>query len=135
MKIPYTEIASLIECAWKDKDTPSKEIQVVTNWLAEEGYHSPQEQEKRIPQAHTWKEFTAELVASYCDEINSPTFTLKDFQDAKKLEIENFSKSNKHPFDKIRQQLQFLRKDGYVRFVDNNGTYSLTCGNDSVFSS
>lgn len=49
-------------------------------------------------------------------------FTLDDL-----YEYENeFSKSypdNGHITDKIRQILQYLRDDGVIEFVDNNGTY------------
>lgn len=73
----------------------------------------------------TWKDFTKELVLSYCNDRGSRTFTLQELQKAKELEIINFSDNNKHPFDKIRQQLQFLRDDGTLEFKDNHGTYTL----------
>jgi predicted HNH restriction endonuclease len=74
---------------------------------------------------NNWKNFTRELVTDYCNERGSRTFTLQELQSAKNNEILTFSLDNKHPFDKIRQQLQFLRKDGIVTFVDNRGTYTL----------
>lgn len=72
-----------------------------------------------------WKDFTQRLVVEYCNERGSRTFTLQDFQSAKESEISSFSEANKHPFDKVRQQLQVLRKDGILTFVDNRGTYTL----------
>jgi len=126
MKAPYAEILNLIELSWDGKGNPPQEIEVVKNWLTEIGYYPLQKETKDNVQSKNWKEFTIQLVKSYCDEINSPTFTLQDLQHTKKLEIENFSKNNKHPFDKIRQQLQFLRADGYINFVDNKGTYFLS---------
>ena len=72
-----------------------------------------------------WKDFTQRLVVDYCNERGSRTFTLQDFQSAKESEIASFSEANKHPFDKVRQQLQLLRKDGILTFVDNRGTYTL----------
>jgi predicted HNH restriction endonuclease len=74
---------------------------------------------------NNWKDFTKELVLSYCNDEGKPTFTLQELQKAKKEEIINFKKTNNNPFDKIRQQLQFLRNDGIVQFVDNKGTYAL----------
>lgn len=72
-----------------------------------------------------WRDFTQLLVLDYCNERGSRTFTLRDFQLAKENEIRSFSDANHHPFDKVRQQLQFLRKDGILSFVDNQGTYTL----------
>lgn len=74
---------------------------------------------------NTWKEFVQRLVIDYCNERGSRTFSLQEFQVAKELEILAFRELNKHPFDKVRQQLQYLRKDGIVSFVDNRGTYTL----------
>ncbi len=50
---------------------------------------------------------------------------MQEFQTAKESEILSFSDNNKHPFDKVGQQLQLLRKDGILSFVDNRGTYTL----------
>lgn len=72
-----------------------------------------------------WKDFTQQLVVDYCNEKGSRTFTLQDFQSAKEKEIMSFSESNNYPFDKVRQQLQLLRNDGILTFVDNRGTYTL----------
>jgi 5-methylcytosine-specific restriction endonuclease McrA len=72
-----------------------------------------------------WKEFVQNLVVDYCNERGSRTFTLAEFQIAKEKEILEFSASNKHPFDKVRQQLQFLKHDEILTFVDNRGTYTL----------
>lgn len=155
MDVPYKEIANLVAHTWRDEEKHFEEcfkndsspkqyqkhifndLKIIQNWLSE-SYISPSLLEKHetiSSKISNWREFTAHIVTSYCKEINATTFTLQDLQHAKKHEIENFSKANKHPFDKVRQQLQFLRKDGYICFVDNNGTYSLTNGNDSVLSS
>jgi 5-methylcytosine-specific restriction endonuclease McrA len=72
-----------------------------------------------------WKDFIQKLVVDYCNEQGSRTFTLQDFQSSKELDIQSFSPENKHPFDKVRQQLQVLRKEGVLSFVDNRGTYTL----------
>lgn len=78
-----------------------------------------------ILKSDNWKDFTRELVVNYCNERGSRTFTLQDLQAAKEADILNFSEKNKHPFDKVRQQLQFLREEGILTFVDNRGTYTL----------
>lgn len=124
MDIPYAEIANLVRQSLSNETAEIKNIQTVKNWLIKRGHFS-EESEPLLKQI-TWKNFTADLVSTYCAEINSPNFTLQDLQQSKKHEIENFRKSNKHPFDKIRQQLQFLREDGLISFVDNKGTYALT---------
>lgn len=38
-------------------------------------------------------------------------------------ELETIFPQNKHVDDKIRQTLQFLREDGLLDFVDNDGHY------------
>ena len=58
-----------------------------------------------------WTPFVLELVQSYCKEINSQTFTMQGLQKNRQEEIKNFSQTNNHPFDKVRQQLQLLRED------------------------
>lgn len=72
-----------------------------------------------------WKNFTRELVVGYCTERGSRTFALQDLQATKEAEIRAFSENNNYPFDKLRQQLQLLRKEGVLTFVDNRGTYTL----------
>lgn len=72
-----------------------------------------------------WKDFTRRIILDYCNERGSRTFTLQEFQIAKESEIISFSEANKHPFDKIRQQLQLLREEEVLTFVDNRGTYTL----------
>lgn len=73
----------------------------------------------------TWKDFTKGLVLGFCNDRGSRTFTLQELLKSRETEILNFRAENKHPFDKIRQQLQYLREDGVLSFVDNRGTYTL----------
>ncbi len=75
--------------------------------------------------ADNWKDFTRDLVVSYCNDKRTSTFTLQGLQKDKKEEIINFKKSNNNPFAKIRQQLQYLRDDGTIQFVDSKGTYAI----------
>ncbi len=72
-----------------------------------------------------WKGFIKDLVVEYCTNKGSRTFTLQEFQSAKATEISKFSPKNKHPFDKVRQQLQLLRDEEILTFVDGRGTYTL----------
>jgi 5-methylcytosine-specific restriction endonuclease McrA len=73
----------------------------------------------------TWKQFTYHLVREYCDEIGMRTFTLQPFYERYQGDFERFAPRNQHRFDKVRQQLQYLRDDGLLTFVDNRGTYTL----------
>jgi hypothetical protein len=73
----------------------------------------------------TWKEFTYNLVLEYCHTLGARTFTLRDFYAKHAEDFARFAPANRHPFAKVRQQLQFLRKDGLLTFVNNHGTYTL----------
>ena len=66
----------------------------------------------------TWLELTKHCV----DRINTTTFCLDDF-DCFFDELKKHHPGNNHIRAKIRQQLQILRDQGYVKFVDDNGTY------------
>jgi len=73
-----------------------------------------------------WKKFTYKLIRDFCNRNGSRTFTLKDFYAENKELIDGFRKdSNNNQLAKIRQQLQFLRDEGLLSFVDNSGTYTL----------
>ena len=54
--------------------------------------------------------------------LDKRVFTLSDmrlFEDELKVK----HPKNQNVAAKVRQQLQFLRDDGYIDFVDNDGTY------------
>jgi len=72
-----------------------------------------------------WKDFTYKTIYDYCNLRGNRTFTLKEFYSDNEIEIENFKPKNRNREAKIRQQLQFLRDDGLLTFVDNRGTYTL----------
>ena len=68
----------------------------------------------------TWKEITRRIIAE-----NYPvgsTFTLLDIY-AYADQFQAAFPNNAHIEDKIRQTLQFLRDEGTLDFVDNNGAY------------
>lgn len=57
------------------------------------------------------------------EELNKKEFTLGDIYDFEK-ELYLLHPENKHIKDKIRQQLQFLRDKGYIKFLDR-GIYKV----------
>jgi len=72
----------------------------------------------------TWKEFTRFAIREYCNRRGSRTFTLKEFYQANRSQFAEFKPDNQHREEKVRQQLQFLRDDGLITFVDYSGTYT-----------
>ncbi len=73
----------------------------------------------------TWKDFVYKNVVEYCNQIGSRTFSLQDFTRDRIEVFKKFKPDNKHTEAKIRQQLQFLRNDNLISFVDNSGHYTL----------
>ncbi len=73
----------------------------------------------------TWKDFVLELVVDYCTKRTMRTFHYKDFLKDNLTTIEAFRPANRNAPAKVRQQLQFLRNEGRLTFVDNRGTYTL----------
>ena len=58
------------------------------------------------------------------DNLGKKDFTLKDMYSFEKILSKKYTENN-HIKDKIRQQLQFLRDKGYIKFV-SRGVYRLT---------
>lgn len=73
----------------------------------------------------TWKEFVYNAVVDYCNKKGKRTFTLRDFFATYKKVFCQFRPENRNVFAKVRQQLQFLRDDGLLSFIDGRGTYTL----------
>ena len=73
----------------------------------------------------TWKEFTYRLIIDYCNSRGSRTFSLKKFYSENEETIARFKPHNQHRLAKIRQQLQFLRDENLLTFLDNSGHYTL----------
>ncbi len=73
----------------------------------------------------TWKEFTYRLIVDYCNSRGSRTFSLKEFYSENEKTIARFKPDNQHRLAKIRQQLQFLRNENLLTFLDNSGHYTL----------
>ena len=74
----------------------------------------------RLREKMTWR--TAVLRA--LDSLGRENFTLQEMYAFADWFSELFP-SNLHIEDKIRQQLQYLRDEGYLEFVDNHGTYRI----------
>ncbi|HEY3411710.1 MAG TPA: HNH endonuclease [Armatimonadota bacterium] len=72
-----------------------------------------------------WKEFTYHLVSEFCNTVGLRTFTLQEFYQRYEAEFAAFAPQNQHTYAKVRQQLQVLRDEGLLTFVDNHGTYTL----------
>ena len=72
-----------------------------------------------------WNEFVYHLVVEFCNKIGKRTFTLQEFYSAHENDLKKFKPDNHHIFAKVRQQLQFLRNDGLLQFMDGHGTYTL----------
>lgn len=73
----------------------------------------------------TWKEFVYQQIIEYCNRVGSRTFSLKEFYEDKKNVFREFRPNNYHILEKVRQQLQFLRNDKKITFLDNSGHYTL----------
>ena len=68
----------------------------------------------------TWRDDCWEVVSREWDV--GEQFTLDDFYRFEG-ELTRKHPANSHVRDKMRQQLQVLRDEGRVRFVDDHGTY------------
>lgn len=73
----------------------------------------------------TWKDFVYKCVVEFCEEQGKRTFELQQLWASHKTQFENFSANNNNVEAKVRQQLQFLRDDGLLNFLDRRGTYTL----------
>ncbi len=71
------------------------------------------------------KEKVLEEIIIFCNKQGARTFTLKEFHAVHLPVFEAFLPNNKNVAAKVRQQLQQLRNDGAITFVDNRGTYTL----------
>jgi 5-methylcytosine-specific restriction protein A len=72
-----------------------------------------------------WKDFVYQQVVEHCNAVGSRTFSLQDILKARLELFKSFRPDNNHVEAKIRQQLQFLRDDNLISFLDNTGHYTL----------
>lgn len=73
----------------------------------------------------TWKDFVYQCVVELCNQAGKRTFSLQELWQSFQKDFEGFSKDNNNVQAKVRQQLQFLRDDGLLSFLDQRGTYTL----------
>lgn len=72
-----------------------------------------------------WKDFVLAEVMDYCNRAGARTFSLQDFLKAKLDLFVQARPENRNVEAKIRQQLQFLRNENKITFLDNSGHYTL----------
>jgi predicted HNH restriction endonuclease len=73
----------------------------------------------------TWKDFVYLQVIEHCNNAGTRTFSLQDFLRERLSVFQIFRPNNNNIEAKIRQQLQVLRNDGLITFLDNTGHYTL----------
>ena len=71
-----------------------------------------------------WRELVLDCVQDLCGNKKSKDFSLDEVYRYENKMREHYPDNN-HIEDKIRQQLQYLRDDGIIHFLDNNGNYRL----------
>lgn len=77
----------------------------------------------------TWKQQILKEVMDYCDQNGSRTFTLPEFLDERLAFLQSFRPENKNVAAKVRQQLQVLRDENLLTFVNGRGSYTLRTDN------
>ena len=73
----------------------------------------------------TWKQQVLGEVVDYCETHGSRTFALRDFLAGRQSVLQALHPKNNNVAAKIRQQLQSLRDEKLISFVDNQGIYTL----------
>lgn len=73
----------------------------------------------------TWKDLVYRQIIDFCNRIGSRTFSLQEFYKYNERLFIEFKPNNSNREAKVRQQLQFLRDDNLITFVDNSGHYTL----------
>jgi predicted restriction endonuclease len=73
----------------------------------------------------TWKDFVYHQIIEHCNQTGSRTFSLQEILKEKLDIFQTYRPNNKHTEAKIRQQLQVLRDDNLISFLDNSGHYTL----------
>ena len=70
----------------------------------------------------TWRDMVLDCVQDLCDKKKSREFSLSEIYRYEN-EIREYYPDNNHIYEKIRQQLQVLRNEDILTFIDNNGNY------------
>ena len=71
-----------------------------------------------------WKDLVFDCVQDLCAEKKRKDFTLNEIYNYAN-EMKAYYPDNNHIEDKIRQQLQYLRDDGAIKFTNISGNYIL----------
>ena len=69
-----------------------------------------------------WRDLVLDCVQDLCDKKKSREFSLSEIYRYEN-EIREYYPDNNHIYEKIRQQLQVLRNEDILTFIDNNGNY------------
>lgn len=75
-----------------------------------------------------WCDHALNQVVSFCHEAGTRTFSLREFWTACGAGFQAAHPENRHVEAKVRQQLQVLRNEGIVTFLDNSGHYTYRGG-------
>ena len=71
-----------------------------------------------------WRDLVLDCVQDLCGKKKSREFSLDEIYRYEN-EMREYYPDNNHIEDKIRQQLQVLRNEDILIFIDNNGNYKL----------
>ena len=71
-----------------------------------------------------WKQLVLKCVEDLCAKKGSNMFNTSEIYEYE-AELSSHYPQNHTVKEKIRQQLQYLRNDGHIVFLDNNGNYML----------
>ena len=71
------------------------------------------------------EEFVYQLVIEFCNARVKEPLHCKNFIMHTRRRLKQFKPDNHHLLPKVRQQLQLLRDDGLIQFLDGRGTYTL----------
>ena len=73
----------------------------------------------------TWREAVREELHRYSEETGEQLLTLDAFYRFSEQRLATQFPENNHVQDKMRQQLQNLRDNGELTFLDNEGRYRI----------
>lgn len=71
-----------------------------------------------------WRDLVLICIKDLCDNKKKAVFTLEELYTYKD-KMHKYYPANNHIEEKIRQQLQYLREENIVIFIDYEGTYKL----------
>ena len=78
-----------------------------------------------------WLDAMRSELERYKNQYDEVVLTLDELYEFSEHRLSSRFPDNDHVRAKIRQQLQRLRDQGEVEFLDDQGTYRINAGNDS----